>query len=305
MKEWEQPLTTNVGAQMYKNIIHTLTESAWAITPQWLDQIHNIVGRKMHGVELSADILGDMDYSHKTSVSNGTAVIPVQGPLFKKANMMTQYSGATSMEKVGNDFKAALANDDVENIVLKIDSGGGTIDGTKELSDLIYESRGQKPITAYVDGMAASAAYWIASAADKIVASSETALIGSVGVIAAHYDYSQYDEKMGVKKTYIYQGKYKGMAREAEPLSKEGKALIQGEIDGLYGIFIDSIAKNLGISSKDALNKTEDSKVFNSKEALERGLIHSIGTLDSVTVKDDSAETANEGKVTIKTIETK
>jgi len=292
MKEWEKPLKTNVGTQLYSNIIAMLTQSAWAITPSWLDQIHSIVGRKMHGIELGKDILDGMDYSHRTQVRNGAAIIPVQGPLFKKANMMTQLSGATSMELVKGDLQKALLDDSVKQIILSIDSPGGTIDGTKELADFIYESRGVKPITAYVDGMAASAAYWIASAADSIVASSETALIGSVGVIAAHYDYSKYYEKEGVKKTYIYQGRYKGMGREAEPLSAEGKGLIQAEIDGLYGVFIDSIATNLGISSDEALSKTDNSRVFNSKDALKSGLIHEIKTLDSI-IGGDYARSGN------------
>lgn len=279
----KKSLSTNVGQQLYQNVIGVLTESAWAITPNWLDQIHGIVGRKIHGVELSGQALGEMEHSHEMSIANGKATIRIEGPLFKKANMMTQYSGATSMEIVGNNFRAALADDSVENIILLISSPGGTIDGTKELSDLIFESRGKKPITAYVDGMAASAAYWIASAADEVIGSSETALVGSVGVIMAHYDYSKYYENEGIKKTYIYQGKYKGLAREAEPLSKEGEGLVQGEIDGLYEIFIESVARNLGISVDDAKTKTDDSRIFNGKEALERGLIHKIGTLESIT----------------------
>jgi signal peptide peptidase SppA len=297
----KKSLSTNVGQQLYQNVIGVLTESAWAITPSWLDQIHGIVGRKIHGIELSEQMLGEMEHSHEMSIANGKAIIPVKGPLFKKANMMTQFSGATSMEIVGNDFKAALTDDSVESIVFLIGSPGGTIDGTKELADLIFENRGEKPITAYVDGMAASAAYWIASAADEVIASSETALIGSVGVIMAHYDYSKYYENEGVKKKYIYQGKYKGLAREAEPLSKEGEDLMQGEIDGLYEIFVESIAKNLGISVDDAKTKTADSKIFNGKEALERGLVHKIGTLESIIGGHDSSLDCSAGTRAIST----
>jgi signal peptide peptidase SppA len=297
-KDYKDPLVTNIGTQYYKHVIGDLTKSSWAIIPNWLDQIHGIVGRKIHGIDASDDFKGDAGYSHEMSLTNGSAVVPIKGPLFKKANMMTEFSGATSMALVSNDFRAALADDSVKQIVLHIDSPGGTIDGTKELADLIYESRGGKPIIAYVDGMAASAAYWIASAADKIVASSETAIVGSVGVITAHYDYSKYYENEGVKKKYIYQGKYKGMGREAEPLTKEGEALIQGEIDGLYSIFVESVAKNLGISAEKALEITDGSKIFNGQEGVELGLVHEIATLDSVLSIEHAETQAEKGNWT-------
>jgi len=286
--EHKKPLKQFMSGPLLKGVIEFLECSAWAITPDWLDKINSIVGRKVHGVELNAEIMSDMEYSHATQIVGGKALIPVIGPIFKKANLMTQFSGATSLELAGRDFKRALDNDAVEEIILKIDSPGGTVDGTKEFVNLVLASRGRKPITAYIDGQGTSAAYWIAVAADKIIASSETAMVGSVGVISAHYDYSKYDEEVGVKRTYIYKGKFKGIANDASPLSKDGKEHIQERIDGLYGIFVEGVAEGLGITVKEALSRTGESKVFNGKEALDRGLINEIKSLDDIMGKKEA-----------------
>jgi len=287
---------------MLKGVIEFMEHSAWAITPDWLDRIHSIVGRKIHGMEINAGAVAEMDYSHAAMVIDGKATIPIKGPIFKKANLMTKFSGATSLELAGRDFKAAIKDPSVNEIILHIDSPGGTVDGTKEFADLVFASRGTKEITAYIDGQGTSAAYWIASAADRIVVSSETVMVGSVGVISAHYDYSKYDDEEGVKRTYIYKGKYKGIANDADPLSQEGKQYVQQRIDGLHGIFLESIAKGRNISVDEAIKMTDESKVFNGKEALERGLVDEIKALDDVLHKETGTINNETGKKEVKTM---
>ena len=96
--------------------------------------------------------------------------------------------------------------------------------------------------------MMASAAYWIGSAADEIYISGDTVNIGSIGVIATHVDYSQMDQKMGVKVTEVVAGKYKNMGSPNMALSKEAEMMMQGQVDHIYSVFVEEVAANRGKS---------------------------------------------------------
>ena len=166
--------------------------------------------------------------------------------------MLDDFSGGTSAEILRLKIQSALDNPKVSSIFLDIDSPGGTVEGTKELSDFIFENRGKKPITAFTDGMIASAAYWIGSAADKIVAT-DTAIIGSIGVAMTHYDVSGKDAQKGVVRTQISAGKYKRIASDEKPLSDEGREYLQSMVDTYYSMFVEGVARNRGVSVENAL----------------------------------------------------
>ena len=218
-------------------------------------------------------------------IVNDTAVIPIQGVIAKKMNMFARISGGVSTQLVGNDIKDALADDSIKSILLDIDSPGGTVDGTQELADIIFAGREKKPIVAYSDGMIASAAYWIGSAADKIYISGDTIDIGSIGVVASHVDYSEWEKKIGIKTTEIYAGKYKRIASDIKPLTKEGKQYIQDQVDYLYSIFVDQIAKHKGVSSETVLKNMADGRIFIGKQAITAGLADGVSTLDRLINK--------------------
>src|ERR1019366_7530398 len=111
-------------------------------------------------------------------------IIPVTGPIFQRANLFTAISGATSTEVLATDFTAALGNPSITAIILNLDSPGGEVDGINELSQMIYDARGQKPIIAYVGAQAASGAYWIASQSDEVIVDA-TARLGSIGTVVS------------------------------------------------------------------------------------------------------------------------
>ena len=195
-------------------------------------------------------------------------------------NLLTQISGGVSAQLVGRDIKEALANNTIKSILLDIDSPGGTIDGTQELADIIFAGRGQKPIVAYSDGMIASAAYWIGSAADRIYISGDTVTVGSIGVVASHIDYSRYEEKIGIKTTEIYAGKYKRIASQYQPLSEEGRQTIQDQVDFLYTVFVNEVAKQRSVSAGKVLENMADGKIFIGNQAISAGLVDDMATLD-------------------------
>ncbi len=263
-------------------LIDLIQEEAWAIKPDVLDSIHAVLAAKLHSesvdiADIEARIGQKLDNSRDTEldVRDGVAVIPVRGILAKRMNLMIQISGGTSMEILKQDIQSALDDDSIEAIILDVDSPGGTVAGTIELSTWLYAQRGRKPIKAYANELMASAAYWIGSAGVPVSAQA-TAQIGSIGVITAHYDYSHYDAKMGVKRTFLYAGKYKAIGNDAEPLSQEARDYIQERLDQLYTLFVDGVAQNRGVSAERVLGEMADGKIFLAKQAMEAGLIDNI-----------------------------
>lgn len=259
----------------------------WAILPEKLLEIQafytaHVRGEKIDIAAIEARI-GKPLINDAQGYQNigGVAVIPVNGVIGKKMNMMSQISGGASTQLIERDIKSALSDPEVNSILLHIDSPGGTVDGTKTLADIISMASDIKPTVAFADGLMASAAYWIGSAASEIVSSSVTTQIGSIGVVTSHTDISKAEEQAGIKTTEISAGKYKRMTSQHAPLSKEGKALMQDQVDQLYTIFVDAIAANRGVDAETVLNDMADGRVFLSGDAQTRGMIDHIATLET------------------------
>lgn len=222
-------------------------------------------------------------------VDNGVAIIEIHGVIAKKMNMFTRISGGVSTQILKKDFLSAMADPEVKAIILDVDSPGGTVDGTEELAQAIYEARltGEKPIVAFTDGLMASAAYWIGSAAERVYISGDTPWVGSIGVVTSHVDYSKWEEKMGVKTTEIYAGKYKRIDTEYAPLSQEGRGYLQDQVDYIYSLFASTVAKarpNLIIGDEGPI-PWADGKIFIGKQAIEAGLVDGVSTRQRIIEK--------------------
>ena len=276
----------------------------WAIRPETLLEIQGIyashlrgekidlsileakLGRKLdnkHGMILSAGPGQQVDNSFETfSVVNGVAVIPVHDVIAKRMNIFMSICGGASTELIKRDIQRALDARNVKAIILYTDSPGGTVDGTAELADYIYSVRGQKPLVAFTDGQVCSAAYWIASACDSVWISSNTNLIGSIGVVAGHRDISQRETMMGVKTTEITAGKYKRIASAYAPLTAEGMADIQDKVDYLYSVFVDDVARNRGVTADQVVKDMADGRVFTGKQNIDNGLVDGVSTMDDL-----------------------
>ncbi len=260
----------------------------WAVQPEKLMEIQDIYARHLKGPKIdiktieanNGTSLNNNDQGY--DVVNGVAVIPVQGVIAKKMNLFSKISGGASTELIGRDFQQALADSSASAIILNIDSPGGTVDGTAELGNMIYDARGIKPVIAYANGLMASAAYWIGSAADSIFSSSITTQVGSIGVVTRHTDYSKAEEKAGIKTTHIYSGKYKVAGSPYGPLSAGDKNIIQNELDYLYSIFVETVAKHRGVSVETVLSDMADGQMFIGQQAVSVNLVDGIMTLDDL-----------------------
>ncbi|MCK1577810.1 S49 family peptidase [Bradyrhizobium sp. 174] len=170
------------------------------------------------------------------------------------------------------------ADPTIETIFLDIDSPGGYVTGTQEAADAVFAARKKKSVVALINPLAASAAYWIASQAETIIGV-PSADIGSIGVFMCHYDCSAMLADLGVKPTYIYAGEYKTEGNSSQPLSEEGKAFYQSEVDGTYSDFINAVARGRGVSAQTVLDKFGKGRVYGAPQAKKLGMIDDISTI--------------------------
>ena len=214
---------------------------------------------------LSAENAPNFSYN----IYNSVAIIPIHGLLTKRRELFSPIFGSTSYEEISKTLSEALDNPKVEKILFDIDSPGGEVGGLFDLVDFIYNTRTQKPIYAAVNDHAFSAAYAIASATSKIFVNRVSG-VGSIGVIATHLDVSEADKKAGLKFTTIFAGEKKNDLSPHEPLTENAVGDLRNEVNRLYEIFIETVARNRNISSE-KVQSTEAATYFGA-DALTSGL---------------------------------
>ncbi len=214
------------------------------------------------------------DASVAPSGGDGVAVIPIHGSLVHRASGMDAMSGMRSYGSIHAEFADAMADGNVSGIVLHIDSGGGEVAGAFDLADAIFAARGTKPIIAVASEHAYSAAYLLASAADRAILP-RTGGVGSIGVVSVHLDVSGADEKGGVTYTPIFAGAKKVDFWPHASLSDRARAEGQAEVDRLYGLFCETVARNRGLSVS-AVRATEAGCLYGA-DAVTAGLADEVG----------------------------
>lgn len=270
-----------------QHISRNLLETPWAILPSKMEAIIELVTRYFTGEKLSAEevqmrINGATRPSERTAGS--IAVLPLFGTIVPRASLFTNASGATSAELFGKRFDELMNDPSIGAIVLDVDSPGGQVAGIEEVSKKIFDARGRKPIVAVANHLAASAAYWIATAADELVVT-PSGEVGSVGVFAAHEDMSESLAKEGIKVTMISEGKYKIEGNPYEPLNEEAKAAIQERVAEVYDSFIKAVARNRGVKAADVREGFGEGRVVSAKKAVQLGMADRVGTLDDTIIR--------------------
>lgn len=254
------------------------TAEPWAITETALHTILEIAARENERPEAVAARLGrELQNTHSVIERDGVAVIPVTGPLFRYANLFTEISGASSYEILAQDFTAALENPNIAAIILDIDSPGGEVNGCAELAGMIYDARGVKPIIAYASGDAASGAYWIASAADEIVAS-ETSGLGSIGVVGVYRGARQDKSAPSTIEIVSSQSPNKRL----DPETDHGRAKLQARIDAMAEVFVKTVARNRSVDPPLVLERFGGGDILIGEHAVTAGLADRIGSLEKL-----------------------
>jgi len=220
--------------------------------------------------------------------ADGVAIVPVVGGLVARAGRMTPDSTELrSYARIGQDLRQAMADGAVRAVVLDIDSPGGEASGAIEFAAQLRAMRGRKPVVAAVNHGAYSAAYAIASAADRIIVPPSGG-VGSIGVVAAHLDVSGMDAKQGLAWTFVHAGARKLDGNPHAPLTDAARERMQSLVEALYGQFTRLVSAGRAIP-EDRVRATE-AGIFFGAEAVGAGLADAVGTFD-----DALAEAARMG----------
>ena len=268
----------------YSHVLSYVASQLWAIDPSKLQELLAVLAFRAAGHTFTAEEIqarvGVGPGSRGVSSNGSVAIVPVRGVIAHRMGAMDDSSGWTSCERIGAMLQQVMADASVSTVVLDMDSPGGTVTGCQELAADLFALRGQgKRITAMVNGMAASAAYWLASQADEIVCI-PSGTTGSIGVFCAHEDVSAALEKEGVKISLISAGKYKVAGNPTEPLSDEERAIIQARVDEAYGWFVQDVARGRGVTASAVRKGYGEGRALSAKDAKAAGLIDRIATFD-------------------------
>lgn len=235
------------------------------------------------------------------AIQNGIAVISISGVIDRVARIsfFTGLPFTQGQDTIRGALEAAMRDPQVKGILLSINSPGGAAAGTKELADAIALAAKTKPIAAYADGLAASAAYWLASATGTVYAP-VTAQVGSIGVIAVLTDWTKAAEKAGLVRTVLSSGQWKAAGSPDKSLTDEERALFQGQLETLHSIFKTDVAERMGITAPE-LHWAEGQTVL-GEEALDLGLVSAIARDQSEAVSMLAATIAKEEIMDLQTL---
>lgn len=280
-------------------LLRGILSKTWAIDESFLQAHLPMISALINGQSIdtstiktsSYEILAASGSKSNSSFSNAEkgsiAVVDLQGPMMKH----DQACGPAGTATIAGWIKQADANPNIDGIVLKVDSPGGTVDGTEELARVIKATR--KPIVGFIDGMAASASYWAVSQCDEIIASGKTSTIGSIGVMSSFSDWKPVLEKNGVKFHEAYATLSTEKNKPFRDAAQGDYTSLVAELDSINNIFHSTI-RTARPGAKDAVYNGAH---YLSAEAKKLGLIDKIGTMDdavkAIRQKTNSTKMSN------------
>ena len=268
----------------------------WALMPERLSAVTAVIARWSGDARASDEVMHSVaadrnarDARRQASVSNsggGIAVLPLYGIVTQRGNMLDDVSGpgTASTQQFSNLLRAALQDETVSQILIDIDSPGGSVYGVAELADEIVSARAQKPVVAIANSLAASAAYWIGCSASEFYVT-PGGEVGSIGVWQAHQDYSKAMDEAGVKTTLISAGKFKVEGNPYAPLDEEAQGFMQSRVDDYYAAFTKAVAKGRGVPISQVRDGMGQGRVLGADAALASSMVDGIATFEDVVKK--------------------
>jgi capsid assembly protease len=286
------------------HILFQLYSANWAIMPSMYETMQSIANREPFDFEAVAAKRGKtLSRSGVATIREGIATIDIIGPIFTRADFFTEICGATDINTLARSIQEAVSSPEVKAIILSIDSPGGEVSGTSELASLIYSSRKIKPIYAFAQGLCASGAYWIGSAASKLYGA-DTSQFGSIGVVGAY-------KRRNTEGTEVVE-----IVSAVSPFKRvsafedKGKEKIQATVDTLGEVFVQHVAKYRNLSVEKVLADFGEGWVRVGADAVTHGMADGLSTYENLhsilssqtkgafmepnTVRQDSGTTASQ-----------
>lgn len=281
---------------MTDHIMNAIRSQPWAIMPDYLEAIEALAlrlednpalaqieldGHKERMAEAVAEMGSPMAGARSAAYRDGVASLPLFGPLFPRANQMTNMSGATSLAMLAQDFRTLEADNSVRHILIVSDSPGGQVTDVAAFGQLIANST--KPVTVFVSGFCCSAAYWIASQAGQIVAD-QSALIGSLGVLMSS-KVQEAPDAGGNRMVHIASSN--APDKRPDLTTEEGQATVRSMIDGIENVFLSSVAAGRKTTLATVKREYGRGATMIAREAKEVGMIDRVepGGLNALLTK--------------------
>jgi protease-4 len=279
------------------NILQAITNGIWLIQPEFVHASAGLVARVLNGEEAirsyhddseseEPEFKGAFTVSPEGAVSygskynpfegatpNSTAVIGMSGPIMKYDNC-----GDPGTKTYQSILDKAASNPNINSVVLVIDSPGGTVDGTMDLATKVKEF--SKPVVAYVDGLMASAAYWIGSGAQEIIINNETSTLGSIGTMISFADVQGMWEEKGVKFHYITADASVDKNKDFLEARKGNYGLLKEKLNTINDLFIAGVKENRGDKLNLKTHNVLTGKTYLGADAIKVGLADAINTFE-------------------------
>lgn len=277
-------------------LIAEFLSTPWALMPERLNALTAVLARWSQGVPATEAVMDRIDTDRtarearrqavSSAAGGGIAVLPLYGVITQRGNLVDDVSGpgSVSTQVFAQALRQALADDTVSQILIDIDSPGGSVYGVSELADEIAAARTQKPVVAIANSLAASAAYWLGAQADELYVT-PGGEVGSIGVWQAHFDYSQALAAEGVTPTLISAGKYKVEGNPYAPLDEEAQGFMQSRVNDYYGAFTKAVARGRAVPIAQVREGMGQGRVLGSEAALAENMVDGVATFDDVIRK--------------------
>lgn len=291
------------------SIFQILDGSVWAMTERSLDQMQTFLN-SVDGSDVVDAAGGDVsaatgnrgvlkgkdkdEYEDDVySVSGATATVPVYGKMFPRANMMTSLSGGVSTSKLGSALDEIEQREDIEAAMMMFDSPGGSVKGLTNLARKVREM--DTETVAFAEGLMASAAYFVGSAADQVIASPDS-MVGAIGSVATIKSRAKKLEEEGYEVEVVRSAEKKAKPNPSEPIDEDSVKEMQRLVNSAHDQFVRQVAINLNLSEETVSNTMADGSVITGAEAEDTDFVDEVATLDEVMASYKEGEDQEESE---------
>ena len=258
-------------------------QKIYLLSALFIKEMTALEKRQTEFLQKEACSLSEEDQEHDErpyQVINGIALYGIKGKMLSEGNFFTRWFGIASYDQIGHDLGQMAEDEEVEKVLISMNTPGGSVHGISDLSDTWNRLNAIKPVTVHTSGMLASAGMWLASNSTKIYAS-EVADIGSIGAVMQHVSYQEALKKEGIKVTEIKSAPLKHVGSPAKDLTEEEREHLQSQIMEADALF----KKQLFQTRPQILTSAFTGATFSAAESLQMGLIDGINTFNQVFEK--------------------
>jgi len=282
------------------NAIAALDGTVWAMTEPALEQMKRAIesleyrdlldaSSEVENATKNRGVLQNKDKYEEDmyEVEGSTAVVPVYGKMFPRANMLTELSGGVSTRKLGKAFDEIEDREDLDRMMMVFDSPGGSVKGLTNTAKKVRDM--DTKTVAFAEGLMASAAYFVGSAADEVIASPDS-MVGSIGSVATIKSQAEALEEEGIEVEVVRSTPKKAKPNPAEPIDEDSVKEVQQLVNSAHKQFVRQVAINLDISEETVSNTMADGSVISGSEAEDTNFVDKVATIDDVMAEFDVSD---------------